>query len=451
MTTQEYWKILFRKSFLFLVLVSLFCSANLYSQGENANKQDQRSELLKDAKVEAARKDIEITVRNVEITKFPEIRIIIEAFNRLGEPLDTLTTENLFVFENNVPKKVLKVEKIPVAEQVSVDFIFVIDITGSMQPSINQVKENITNFTNSLTQRGIDFRLGLILFDDDVSRIFKPTNKTADFIGWLNTIRAFGGGDEKENALNAMNEVTNFKFRPEASRVAVLITDAPYHQAGENGQGTTRFTTETIVDKLIKNEVRVFSIVPPKLQNYQLISRATRGNYFDIDFSFSTILDNFSKQLTNLFILTYRSDQSVIPDSIEIALFNPDQSRLVRKMIPIIELGRKLIIENLLFKVAKFELPEQVEELNILAEFMVSKPKIDILIEGHTDAVGSEKLNDYLSEKRAESVMNYLIQKGVAAERVSVKGYGERKPIASNKDEFGRQLNRRTEIIIMSK
>ncbi|MCX8054295.1 MAG: OmpA family protein [Ignavibacteria bacterium] len=409
-----------------------------------------RIELLQETKVESARKEIEISIRNVDISKFPEMRVIIEAYNKLGEPIDTLTTDNLFVFEKGVPKKVTKVEKIPVVDNVLVDFVFAIDITGSMQTYINQVKDNIADFTTNLTKRGIDYRLGLILFDDDISKVFKPTNKVADFIGWLAPVRAFGGGDEKENALEALDEVTRFRFRPDAVRCVVLITDAPYHQAGEKGMGSTKHTTQSIIEKLIKNDIRVFSIVPPRLKNYELISRSTRGAAFDLDLPFSNILDNFSKQLTNLYILSYRSDEPVIPDSIEIALFNPTDNKLVKKVIPIVELGRKLIIENLLFKTGQFNLPEVIKELDILAEFMINKPNVSIIIEGHTDNVGTEAYNDALSQKRAESVMNYLASKGVDKNRMSIVGYGKRRPIASNKDEFGRQLNRRTEIVIIT-
>ncbi|MEJ5244473.1 MAG: OmpA family protein [Bacteroidota bacterium] len=409
-----------------------------------------RIELLQETKVESARKEIEISIRNVDISKFPEMRVIIEAYNKLGEPIDTLTTDNLFVFEKGVPKKVTKVEKIPVVDNVLVDFIFAIDITGSMQTYINQVKDNIADFTTNLTKRGIDYRLGLILFDDDISKVFKPTNKVADFIGWLAPVRAFGGGDEKENALEALDEVTRFRFRPDAVRCVVLITDAPYHQAGEKGMGSTKHTTQSIIEKLIKNDIRVFSIVPPRLKNYELISRSTRGAAFDLDLPFSNILDNFSKQLTNLYILSYRSDEPVIPDSIEIALFNPTDNKLVKKVIPIVELGRKLIIENLLFKTGQYNLPEVIKELDILAEFMINKPTVSIIIEGHTDNVGTDAFNDALSQKRAESVMNYLASKGVDKNRMSIVGYGKRRPIASNKDEFGRQLNRRTEIVIIT-
>ncbi|MFW5662883.1 MAG: hypothetical protein ACOCZW_04080, partial [Bacteroidota bacterium] len=130
-------------------------------------RDDSKRKLLQDAKVEAARKEIEITVNSVDISNFPEIKIIIEAYNKLGEPLDTLTSENLYVFENGVSKKVIKVEKIPVAEVVPADFIFVIDKTGSMQPFINAVKSNLLKFTSTLMKRGIDYRLGLVLFSDD--------------------------------------------------------------------------------------------------------------------------------------------------------------------------------------------------------------------------------------------------------------------------------------------
>ncbi|HOM04074.1 MAG TPA: hypothetical protein PLU67_01130, partial [Candidatus Kapabacteria bacterium] len=136
-----------RKS-VFSLFVFFFVSS-LFSQDKF-----NRIELLQETKVESARKEIEISIRNVDISKFPEMRIIIEAYNKLGEPVDTLTSDNLFVFEKGVPKKVTKVEKIPVVDNVLVDFIFAIDITGSMQTYINQVKDNIADFTTNLTKRG---------------------------------------------------------------------------------------------------------------------------------------------------------------------------------------------------------------------------------------------------------------------------------------------------------
>lgn len=438
------------KHIIFLLLLFPIISFSQYGK-QNENSQKKR-DILDDAKIESDKKEISITVSSIDISKFPEIKLIIEAYNKLGHPIDSLSNKNLFVYENGIPKKVLEVEKIPIAETVQVDFVFLIDKTGSMQPHINQVRDNISSFANSLMKRGIDYRIGLILFSDDVDLINQPTKNVDNFLDWISEVKARGGGDEKENALEALEKAAqNIFYRDAATKVAVLVTDAPYHQLNEAGHGVTNQTTESIIRLLQEKEVRVFSIVPPKLDKYKLIADKSRGNFYDIEYSFSTILDNFSNQLTNLFALTYRSDELAVPDSIEIALFNSGTKKLTRKTIPIVELGRKLIIENLLFQSASAILPPSVSELDIMAEFMEAKPNIAIMIEGHTDNIGSNSINQRLSELRAESVKNYLVSKGVDAIRIKTKGYGEEKPIASNSTEFGRKLNRRTEIIIVAK
>ena len=365
--------------------------------------------------------------------------------------MDTLLPNEVNVMENGREKKVISVKKISIKERVPVDFVFVIDITGSMQKYIDATKNYISTFTTSLTRRGIDYRIGLILFSDIVEKVYPPTDNVLTFLRWLNPIRSYGGGDEKENALEALAESCRLKYRPAANKVVVIITDAPYHQYGEKGEGHSRYTTKSMIKCLNDNEVRVFSIVPPKLREYQAISKATRGNYFDIDYPFSTILDNFSNQLTNLFAIKYRTDMPAIPDSIDIALLNEAKKQLVRKTIPIVELGRKLIIENLLYKTGSAQLPDSIRELDVLNEFMTNKPNVVILVEGHTDNVGSNRINDALSKRRAESVKKYLVRKGISPRRIKTVGYGERRPIASNATEWGRRLNRRTEIVIVAK
>jgi OOP family OmpA-OmpF porin len=69
-----------------------------------------------------------------------------------------------------------------------------------------------------------------------------------------------------------------------------------------------------------------------------------------------------------------------------------------------------------------------------------------IEVGGHTDSVGTDEHNMTLSQQRAEAVRNYLISKGIAADRLTVKGYGETKPVADNETEEGRFKNRRVEL-----
>ena len=412
----------------------------------------QRKNLMQSASVTYEKKDIKLTIQNVDISHYPIIKVIVEAYNIYGQPLDTLYSEGLSVLENGVEHQVISVDKLSINERVPVDFIFVIDQTGSMQSYIDAVRKKVRDLTNFLKTRGIDYTLGLVLFSDEVDKVYQPTPDVNDFLTWIGRVKARGGGDVKENALEALEATVNeIKFRPAANKVAVLVTDAPYHQLGESGKGKSDQTTESITKKLFDEQVRVFSIVPPRLTAYNYISSNTRGNFYDIDYPFSTILDNFSNQLTNLYALKYRTAKPAIPDSIDIAIINEKKEELTKKTIPIVELGRKLIIENMLYKTGSSNLPDTVPELEVLSQFMNNRTNVVVMIEGHTDAIGSEAVNNRLSKSRAESVKEYLVRKGISRKRVKTNGYGESRPIASNNTEFGRKLNRRTEIIIIAK
>lgn len=93
--------------------------------------------------------------------------------------------------------------------------------------------------------------------------------------------------------------------------------------------------------------------------------------------------------------------------------------------------------------------PNSYESLNELANMLVQNKNWKLKIQGHTDNVGNPSANLELSKQRAEAVANYLSRKGVAYNRLKVSWYGEKRPIASNETEEGRQKNRRVEMEIM--
>ena len=90
------------------------------------------------------------------------------------------------------------------------------------------------------------------------------------------------------------------------------------------------------------------------------------------------------------------------------------------------------------------------ETLNKLAEIFKEYPKSNILIEGHTDSAGSEEYNWGLSQKRAESVTQFLMAQGIASSRFTTKWYGETQPRASNETTEGKAKNRRVELAIVA-
>jgi OmpA-OmpF porin, OOP family len=93
--------------------------------------------------------------------------------------------------------------------------------------------------------------------------------------------------------------------------------------------------------------------------------------------------------------------------------------------------------------------PSSYKALNDLAEVMLLKTTLVIEIAGHTDNTGTSDINKKLSQDRADAVRNYLIKKGIAANRLTAKGYGDTEPIADNTTDEGKAKNRRTEVRII--
>ncbi|MCF8229878.1 MAG: OmpA family protein [Bacteroidales bacterium] len=122
------------------------------------------------------------------------------------------------------------------------------------------------------------------------------------------------------------------------------------------------------------------------------------------------------------------------------------------KDIPLqpISAGERVILKNIFFELDRYDLKEESRvELKKLIEFLQNNPSLSIEISGHTDASGSDEYNKELSENRARSVYNFLVNNGIDQQRLEYKGYGEEQPIADNKTEQGRAQNRRTEFKIL--
>ncbi len=115
------------------------------------------------------------------------------------------------------------------------------------------------------------------------------------------------------------------------------------------------------------------------------------------------------------------------------------------------KVGNTVTLENIFFEFDKATILEKSEpELNKLMDILSDYPYLSIQISGHTDNVGSDTYNQKLSEARAKSVVDYLIQKDVDPDRLSYKGYGSIKPVTSNQTDEGRARNRRVEFTVIN-
>lgn len=124
-------------------------------------------------------------------------------------------------------------------------------------------------------------------------------------------------------------------------------------------------------------------------------------------------------------------------------------AEVMYKIEPIIK-KRAIILHNLFFATNKTTiLPESESAMQNLYELMVENPELRIRITGHTDNVGTNIDNQKLSEGRAKSVKDNLVQRGISAERIETDGKGETQPITTNDTEEGRAKNRRVEFVIL--
>jgi peptidoglycan-associated lipoprotein len=120
------------------------------------------------------------------------------------------------------------------------------------------------------------------------------------------------------------------------------------------------------------------------------------------------------------------------------------------------QLEKVFVLENIYYAFGKADIrPDAAKELDKLVQLLTDNPEIQIELSSHTDSVDTESYNLDLSQRRAQSAVNYIIERGIAPDRLVAKGYGESKPIARNTNpdgsdnEQGRQKNRRTEFKIL--
>ena len=176
-----------------------------------------------------------------------------------------------------------------------------------------------------------------------------------------------------------------------------------------------------------------------------------------------TAVEAYSNKLTGEFLVCLQGNKDYALNvsrigylfySENFALKNQSATDPLVLQVPLqpIEVGNKVVLKNIFFDTDKFVLKtESKVELDKLIAFMKANPNLVIEVSGHTDNTGVKQKNVDLSLNRAKAVVDYLTQNGIAAEKLTAKGYADGQPIADNKTEAGRKQNRRTEFKIIQK
>jgi hypothetical protein len=195
------------------------------------------------AAVGVAQASLQVTVGNPGLAHFDAegaVQLHFGLTDQNGQPVGNLTQDNVKVFEDGKPARIVDFRG--VGQGRPVDIVFVIDITESMQPYIDAVKQNMVDFAHDLAANNRDYRLGLVTFEDYVVSAYPDcdceyrnalTSDVNKFIGWVGTLHAGGGGDIPEDQLDGLAYAATMPLRPDAQGIVILITDAPPHVAGD--------------------------------------------------------------------------------------------------------------------------------------------------------------------------------------------------------------------------
>jgi hypothetical protein len=256
-----------------------------------------------------------------------------------GQPVGNLRPDNVKVYEDGKLAKILDFRG--VGQGRPVDIVFVMDVTESMQPYIDAIKQNIIQFVQDLAANNRDYRLGLVTFEDYVVSKYPDCNceyrntMTSDvqkFIGWVGSLHAGGGGDIPEDQLDALAYAASFPFRPEAQGIVIIVTDAPPHHDGD-GSGNTQHdqafwdhhqagvqVTDQTGDKVAalmqKNGVTLYAVAPPPFiaPEYAEIVQSTHGKLYNIvteEDRFPELVREIGHSIATEYSLTYRTPRPI--------------------------------------------------------------------------------------------------------------------------------------------
>ena len=208
----------------------------------------------------------------------------------------------------------------------------------------------------------------------------------------------------------------------------------------------------------VKSDIKIHNINNNDLK-YELVS--DESGYVEVflnygeKYEFTASASEYSVATKKIEILNDDPRSVVLMDifleKAEIVQQNQEIAETTEPAKELLKVGESFILRNIYFDFDKATLrPQSIEELDHLYQFLVNNPTAIVEISAHTDRIGSYEYNINLSKRRAQAVVDYLINKGIDSKRLIAKGYGFTKPVATNSTEEGRQLNRRVEFKILS-
>lgn len=226
-------------------------------------------------------------------------RLFLDIVDDSGEFVGGLNNTNFTIYDAGYKVEDFEVEGME--QNRSLDVVFVLDTTGSMNEEINGVKEGIIRFSEIMQLRNRDVRYALITYGDTIRETHPFTKNVYTFQEWVSQKIADGGNDEPENSLEAIASGLKSNFNEEAQRIVVLITDASSHVKNY----ATHYDFAAINKLALKKDTQIY-ITGPNLDDYKNLSTNTAGVFYELDrTNFAEKMEEITQRLSKQYKLTY--------------------------------------------------------------------------------------------------------------------------------------------------
>jgi outer membrane protein OmpA-like peptidoglycan-associated protein len=248
----------------------------------------QRNSLVSGASqyiIAAKNPELKILVTKPDSMHNQDILMSIKILNDKGNQVQGILQSDLMIKEKKY--EILSIEEKKEDIIVPIDYVIVMDCSGSMSKKIREVRKNVELFAKTLKTAGIDFRIGGILYGEEIISSLQPTNDIQEFLTFFEDADAIGND---EITSTAIMKATEMQFRPNAKRNIIVLTDDCCIQ------DNAHLSEIQVLSALWNHGCRLYSLINKENNNSGIITRLSLGKEYSINQPFIDVLKDVSKE-----------------------------------------------------------------------------------------------------------------------------------------------------------
>lgn len=248
----------------------------------------QRNSLVSGASqyiIAAKNPELKILVTKPDSMHNQDILMSIKILNDKGNQVQGILQSDLMIKEKKY--EILSIEEKKEDIIVPIDYVIVMDCSGSMSKKIKEVRKNVELFAKTLKTAGIDFRIGGILYGEEIISSLQPTSDIQEFLTFFEDADAIGND---EITSTAIMKATEMQFRPNAKRNIIVLTDDCCIQ------DNAHLSEIQVLSALWNHGCRLYSLINKENNNSGIITRLSLGKEYSINQPFIDVLKDVSKE-----------------------------------------------------------------------------------------------------------------------------------------------------------